>query len=254
VREHDGLAVAVKVLPASWGDAPELRARLEREGALLRQVLHPGVIRILDIGTVDDRFGGGTYLAMDWLPDALDRMLCARYPEPLDVPSALRIAGAVGDALAAVHAAGLVHRDVKPSNILLRADGQPVLTDFGLAAALADILAERRLTPPNTLLGTADYLAPEVISGQPVDGRADLYALGVLLFEMVAGCVPFAGRDPLQTLRAHVEDPLPELPPSVPPRVRSLVAKALAKDPANRFASAADMATEIRSCLEGPSS
>jgi serine/threonine-protein kinase len=99
------------------------------------------------------------------------------------------------------------------------------------------------------LLGTADYLAPEVIAGQLVDGRADLYALGVVLFEMLAGCVPFAGRDPLHTLRAHVEDPVPALPESLPPPVRALVAKALEKDPANRFASGAEMATDIRSCL-----
>ena len=112
--------------------------------------------------------------------------------------------------------AGMVHRDVKPSNVLLRVNGQPVLTDFGLAAVVADTLAEARLTPPGTLVGTADYLAPEVVLGREADARADLYALGVILYEMLAGYVPFAGRDSLQTLRAQVDERVPELPASVP--------------------------------------
>jgi CRP-like cAMP-binding protein len=247
VHEDTGMAVAVKVLPASWGAAPELEARLNREADVLRRVDHPGVVRLLDIGTVADRLGGGTYVAMEWLPDALDRVLCAQYPEPMTCPEALRIAGAVAEALGAVHAAGLIHRDLKPSNILLRANRQPVLTDFGLAAALASTMHERRLTPPNVLVGTADYLAPEVIAGQPVDGRADLYALGVVLYEMLAGFVPFAGRDPLQVLRAHVDEAVPPLPATVPPAVRGIVDQALQKDPRDRFATADEMARRCAS-------
>ena len=245
VHEDTGIAVALKVLPASWGTAPELKARLNHEGAILRRIEHPGVIRLLDIGAVADRLGGGTYIAMEWLPDALDRVLCAQFPGPMDCPSALRIAAAVAKALGAVHAAGLIHRDLKPSNILLRADGQPVLTDFGLAAALADVVSEQRLTPPNVLVGTADYLAPEVIACQPVDARADLYALGVVLYEMLTGFVPFAGRDPLQMLRAHLDEPVPPLPLTVPPPVQAIVARALQKNPLDRYASAADMAAAI---------
>jgi serine/threonine protein kinase len=160
-------------------------------------------------------------------------------------PTALRIAAAVAHALGAVHAAGLIHRDLKPSNILLRADGQPVLTDFGLAAALASTMREKRLTPPNVLVGTADYLAPEIIGGQAVDCRADVYALGVVLYEMLAGFVPFAGRDPIQVLRAHVDDPVPPLPSRIPATVRSIVDQALHKDPNNRFATADEMARAI---------
>jgi len=245
VHEDTGVAVAVKVLPASWGMAPELKARLNREAAVLRRIDHPGVIRLLDIGTVADRLGGGTYIAMEWLPDALDRVLCAQYPEPMKYPAALDTAAAVAHALGAVHAAGLIHRDLKPSNILLRADGRPVLTDFGLAAALANTLSEQRLTPPNVLVGTADYLAPEVITGQAVDCRADLYALGVVLYEMLAGFVPFAGRDPLQVLRAHVDDAVPPLPSSIPVGVRSMVDRALSKNPDNRFPTAEEMARAI---------
>jgi len=237
VREDDGLAVALKVLPASWGAAPELRARLQREADILRQLRHPGIIHLVEIGVVSEQLGGGTYVAMEWLPDALDRLLRVQYPHTLQPERALRIARGVAEALAVVHTSGLVHRDVKPSNILLRADGQPVLTDFGLAAAFA-ALRGARLTPPETLVGTADYIAPEAITGGEVDGRADIYALGVVLYEMLAGYVPFAGREPFETLRAHLDEEAPALPPSIPQPIAALVGRALEKDPARRFESA----------------
>jgi serine/threonine-protein kinase len=251
VHVDTGAAAALKVLPASWGNAPELQTRLRREAEILGRIEHPGVIRLLQIGTVAEKLGGGTYVAMEWLPDALDRVLCAQSPDPLQPAVALRIAAAVAEALGAVHAAGLVHRDIKPSNILLRADGQPVLTDFGLAAALAQTMAEQRLTPPNMLLGTADYLAPEVISGRPADGRADLHALGIVLYEMLAGFVPFASGDPLQTLRAHLEEPPPPLPATLPPAVRALVERALQVDPGDRFQTAHEMASAVRAIVPG---
>jgi CRP-like cAMP-binding protein len=253
VRERDALAVALKVLPAAWGAAPDLRARLERESTLLRGIQHPGVIRLLDIGPVDDRLGGGTFIAMEWLPYALDRVLRAQYPEPMMPGAALRIGRGVAEALAAVHATGLIHRDVKPSNILLRADGQPVLTDFGLAAGFAELATRQRLTPPNVLVGTADYLAPEVITGGSVDARADIYALGIVLYEMLTGFVPFAGRDPYATLRAHCETDVPELPASLSPATRALVERALCKDPRDRFATAAEMASAIDASEHRPS-
>jgi len=246
VRDNDGRAVALKVLPASWGAAPELRERLQHEARILQDLQQPGVIQLLEIGTVSEKLGGGTFIAMEWLPDALDRLLRARYPRPLDVQHALKIAAGVAEALDCVHRAGLVHRDVKPSNILLRADGQPVLTDFGLANALRDEVSARRLTPPGTLVGTADYLAPEVIAGRRVDGRSDIYSLGVVLYEMLAGYVPFAGRDPFQMLRAHLEEAVPALPPLVPEGVRTIVGRALEKDPSSRFATASEFAVALR--------
>jgi serine/threonine-protein kinase len=175
---------------------------------------------------------------MEWLPQAQDRVLRAQYPEPLAPNAALRLARGVAAGLAAVHAAGVVHRDVKPSNILLRADGSPVLTDFGLAAALAAVQASQRLTPSNVIVGTADYLAPEHIASGTVGGRTDIYSLGVVLYEMLAGYAPFAGRDPLKTLQAHLDEPPPPLPSTVPPAARAVVERALQKRPADRFASA----------------
>jgi CRP-like cAMP-binding protein len=246
VRDADGLAVALKVLPASWGADPELYARLQREARILQRIQHPGVVRLLEIGTVANRLGGGTFIAMEWLPDALDRVLRVEFPRPLAVSRAIDIASSVADALAAVHGAGLVHRDVKPANILLRAHGQPVLTDFGLSAVLRAEMGSRRLTATGTLVGTADYLAPEAIAGDRVDGRADIYALGVVLYEMLAGYVPFAGRDPFQTLRAHVEEAVPALPTGIPEGLCGVVTRALEKDPDRRFANAAQFADAIR--------
>jgi len=242
-------AVALKVLPVAWGSAPELHERLGREAAALQRINHSNVIKVLDVGEVETHLGGGCYLAMEWLPNALDRVLRAQYPEPLPTTTALRLAHGVAQGLSAVHTAGLVHRDVKPSNILLRADGSPVLADFGLVAVLTDIMQGYRLTPSNVIVGTADYLSPEQIAGLPVDGRGDIYSLGVVLYEMLAGYVPFAGRDPLDILHAHVEEPPPPLPSTVPSAASAIVERALQKRPGDRFASATAMASALEAAL-----
>ena len=248
-----GEAAALKVLPAAWGAAPELRARLEREAAVLGRIDHPNVVRVLAVGPVEARLGGGCYIALEWLPHALDKLLRAQYPEPLAPSRAVAIAREVASGLDAVHREGLVHRDVKPSNVLLRAGGQPVLTDFGLVAAAA-VGALERLTPSNVVVGTADYLAPEVIGGARPDNRSDVYALGITLYEMLAGYVPFAGAEPIEALRAHQERDPPPLPDAVPRPLRAVVARALAKDPGLRFQSAGEMARALEAISLEPSS
>ena len=155
---------------------------------------------------------------------------------------ALRLARQVAEGLHAAHAAGFVHRDVKPSNIMLRADGTPVLTDFGLVGMASEGVAGERLTATNVFMGTADYMAPEVVQGAQAEARSDVYALGVVLYEMLAGYPPFAGRAPLDALRAHVEEEPPPLPADVPPAARSVVDRALQKEPGARYASALQMA------------
>ena len=248
-HEASATVVALKVLPAAWGAAPELRRRLTREAALLRRLDHPHVIKVIEVGEVPPRLGGGCYLALEWLPQALDRVLRAQFPEPLPMVTALRLVQRVASALAAVHSAGLIHRDVKPSNILLRADGSPILTDFGLAAALAGAGLSQRLTPSNVIVGTADYLAPEQVAGLPVDGRADLYSLGIVLYELLAGHVPFAGRDPMQTLKAQVEEAPPPLPADVPAAAQAIVGRALQKRADDRFEAAEAMAAALEDAL-----
>jgi CRP-like cAMP-binding protein len=245
VHETTKASAALKVLPSAWGAAPELRARLSREADALRRVDHLNVVRVLDVGDVDPALGGGCYIALEWLPQGLDRVLRAQFPEPLAPPVALRIARSVADALDATHRAGLLHRDVKPSNVMLRADATPVLTDFGLATLLSEQALAARLTPSNVVVGTADYMAPEQIDGGPPDPRTDIYALGVVLYEMLAGHVPFAGREPMATLDAHRRDPPPRLPEAVPAAARAIVERALRKQPAERFGSAAEMGEAI---------
>ena len=245
VHETTKASAALKVLPAAWGAAPELQARLVREADALRLVDHPNVVRVLDVGEVEQALGGGCYIALEWLPQGLDRVLRAQFPEPLAAPAALRMAGGVADALAATHRAGLLHRDVKPSNVMLRADATPVLTDFGLATLLSEQALRARLTPTNVAVGTADYMAPEQIEGGPPDPRTDLYALGVVLYELLAGHVPFAGREPMAALDAHRREPPPPLPAEVPAAAREIVERALRKKPAERFASAEAMAEAI---------
>jgi hypothetical protein len=251
VHETADTSVALKVLPAAWGAAPELRARLQREADALRSIAHPNVVSVLTIGEVEPVLGGGCFIALEWLPQALDRVLRAQYPEPLRPATALRIARGVAAGLSATHRVGLLHRDVKPSNVMLRADGTPVLTDFGLATALAETAVAHRLTPSNVIVGTADYMAPEQTDGAPPDPRSDIYALGVVLYEMLTGQVPFAGREPTQTFRAHREEPPPPLPPEVPAAAARIVATALSKRPDERFGSAADMVAALDAAIAG---
>jgi CRP-like cAMP-binding protein len=248
---HEGsdALVALKVLPVGWGAATDFRDRLEREAAALQAIDHPNVIKVLAVGSIEATLGGGCYLALEWIPQALDRLLRAQYPEPLTPVTALRIAHGVAQGLAAVHARGLLHRDVKPSNVLLRADGAAVLIDFGLV--LPEDEHAQRLTAVDVIVGTADYLAPEHIAGLPLDGRADLYSLGITLYELLAGHVPFAGCAPLEMLRAHVDLPPPPLPPEIPPAARAVVERALQKRAADRYPSAEAMAAAIADALSG---
>jgi serine/threonine-protein kinase len=211
----------------------------------LRALDHPHVVKVLDVGEVDACLGGGPFLAMEWLPHALDRLLRAQHPARLAPSQALHMAQQIAEGLQAVHAAGLVHRDVKPSNIMLRADGTPVLIDFGLAGLITAGTGVERLTATNVFMGTVGYLAPEIVQGADATPGSDLYALGVVLYELLAGALPFARCTPLGVLRAHVEDAPPPLPPDVPDAARAVAERALRKCPAQRYASAAEMARAL---------
>ncbi|AZF55789.1 Serine/threonine protein kinase PpkA [Pseudomonas sp. R4-34-07] len=219
--------VALKVMAAALAADPSFCERFLREGKTLARLSHPHTVTIHDIGNVDELY----YMAMEYLPNGTlkERIAAGLTPEQ-GVTLIRQIASALGYA----HAQGLVHRDVKPANILFRADGTAVLSDFGIAKSLDD---RTQFTQAGFAVGTPSYMSPEQARGQEIDGRADLYALGVVLYEILVGELPYRGTDALSTALAHLTEPLPELPVHHG-RYQEVLRKLLAKDPAERFADA----------------
>lgn len=220
--------VALKVMAAALAADPSFCERFLREGKTLARLSHPHTVTIHDIGNVGEQY----YMAMEYLPNGTlkERIAAGMTPEQ-GVTLIRQIASALGYA----HAQGLVHRDVKPANILFRADGTAVLSDFGIAKSLDD---RTQFTQAGFAVGTPSYMSPEQARGQEIDGRADLYALGVVLYEILVGKLPYNGTDALSTALAHLTEPLPELPVHHG-RYQEVLRKLLAKDPAERFPDAA---------------
>jgi serine/threonine protein kinase len=236
----DGRVVALKVLRDELVADEAFRRRLAREARAAAEVRHPNLVPVLDVGEADGR----VYLAVGYVEG---RSLAERLAAdgPLGVPELVRLAAEVGDGLEALHGRGIVHRDVKPANILLATDGTAVLGDFGLAKNRAWTV----LTRPGQVLGTLAYLAPERIRGEPAGPLSDLYALGCVLYECLAGSPPFAGRGVLRVGMAHLEEE-PGDPAAgradVPPALAWTVRQALAKDPARRPPTPAALARMLR--------
>ncbi|MFJ5231685.1 serine/threonine protein kinase [Kitasatospora sp. NPDC088391] len=242
-----GRQVAVKiVLPALMED--ELfAARFRREATVLAAMNHRGVVHIHDYGEDDSEPGTTTaYIVMELLTGRpLDK---ARDRKGLPPDRALDIAAQVLDALHAAHQQGIVHRDIKPSNLMIDQDGRITVTDFGIARTLADT----RITTAHAVIGTALYMAPERAEGRDASAVSDLYSVGVVLYELLAGKPPFTGGTPLEVVLKHVREPVPELPEAVPAPVRAVVARALAKLPADRYPDAAAMAAATRAAMSTP--
>jgi serine/threonine protein kinase len=242
-----GTGVAIKVIHPSLSQSVELRQRFEREARALAALSHPNIVSIVDSGVTADI----AYLVMDLLEGETLAGRLKRGPLSLEVAAPLlyELLGA----LAYVHAQGLVHRDVKPANVFLESlpGGVPPrvrLLDFGLAKFLAPEAGDPALTRAGQVFGTPSYMAPEQIAGQPADARADLYAAGIVFFEMLAGAPPFRG-DSSEVLRQHVMEDLPivALPSeAATPEIVALLLRATAKTRAERFASA----TEMQAALE----
>ncbi|WP_327439122.1 serine/threonine-protein kinase [Pseudomonas donghuensis] len=219
--------VALKVMAAALAADPTFCERFLREGRTLARLSHPHTVTIHDIGNVGELY----YMAMEYLPNGTLKERIAAGVTPEQGLSYIRqIASALGYA----HAQGLVHRDVKPANILFRADGTAVLSDFGIAKSLDD---RTQFTQAGFAVGTPSYMSPEQARGQEIDGRADLYALGVVFYEMLVGKLPYSGNDALSTALAHLTEPLPELPIEHG-RYQEILRGLLAKDPAERYADA----------------
>ncbi len=248
-RAHDRRLerlVALKVLHERLGADDEHVSRFHHEARAVAQLSHPNIVTVIDRG--ED--GGRRFIVFEYVDGENLKQLCER-AGPLPVRRALEIAVAVADGLAYAHEHGVVHRDVKPQNVLLSRDGEVKVTDFGIARSLD---AESALTVTGTVLGTSSYLSPEQASGLRVTPAADVYSLGVVLYELLAGAVPFPGGNQVVVALKHVNEPPPSLldsRPDVPVRLASAVARALQKDPERRFASMDDFAAELRACLAG---
>ncbi|NIZ93600.1 Stk1 family PASTA domain-containing Ser/Thr kinase [Kineococcus rubinsiae] len=235
--------VAVKVLRADLAHDLEARQRFVREAKSAARLAHPGVVSVLDQGTD----GETAYLVMELVGGRTLRDVV--HERGLLTPGeALDVAEAVLDALAEAHRKGVLHRDVKPANVLVADDGRVKVADFGLARSAA---ATRGSTGGNgaELMGTAEYLAPERVARGVADARSDLYGVGVLLFEMLTGQPPFSGDSPVRLAYRHVYDDAPSpssLVPGLPPALDAIVLKALAKDPDDRPADAVEMLADLR--------
>ena len=246
-RAHDsrlGRDVALKVLPAHLGADAAAVERLTREARAVAALSHPGILTIYDIG----RDGGHVYLVTELLEGETLRRRLKRGPLPW--PQALDIASAVASGLAAAHARGIVHRDLKPENVFVTSGGAAKILDFGVAKLVDPQMTGTRtspaveLTAPGAAVGTLAYMAPEQLEAREVDHRADQFAFGILLHELVGGHHPFRGDTAHEIAAAILRDtpaPLSTARPDTPPAFSRVVARCLARDPANRYASTTDL-------------
>jgi Tol biopolymer transport system component len=240
--------VAIKVLPAGLARDPDRIARFEREARAAGALNHANIVAVYDIGRDDDTYWIATELvAGESLAKAMERGALA-------VPRALDIATQIAGGLAAAHAAGIVHRDLKPANIMVTCDGRVKILDFGLALRrrTSQDSTTTDITDVGTVLGTAGYMSPEQVRGEPVDHRSDLFSFGVILYEMLGGKRAFAGASSVEAMNAILKEDPPELPASVPAVVKQIVAHCLAKDPNNRFQSAKDLTFALKASQVSP--
>ena len=249
-----GRTVAIKVLPGTWAADPERQQRFEREARLLASLNHPNVATVHGLHEAETAEGPVRFIAMEWVPG---EDLAARLARgPLTLEQALQTARRIAQGLEAAHAAGVVHRDLKPGNIRLTPDGKIKVLDFGLAkGALAAASGDPELSPTLTsagtqagvILGTAAYMSPEQAKGHEVDKRADVWAFGVVLYEMLTGAGAFRGDSVADTMASvlKLEPDFDKLPPETPAGVRRVLRRCLQKDPARRLHDIADARIEL---------
>jgi eukaryotic-like serine/threonine-protein kinase len=240
--------VAIKVLPAALARDPDRIARFEREARAASALNHPNIVSVHDIGCDNGTYWIATELVRG---DTLRRMIEAG---PMPAPKAVDIATQVANGLAAAHAAGLVHRDLKPDNIMVTRDGHVKILDFGLAKQrrTAQDSTTTDLTDEGVVLGTAGYMSPEQVRGEVVDHRSDLFSFGVVMYEMLCGKRAFAGDSSVEVMNAILKDEPPALPASVPSALARIVQRCLEKERERRFQSAADLGFALQALSLSP--
>jgi eukaryotic-like serine/threonine-protein kinase len=244
-RAHDRLlerTVALKILHEQFTRDDDYVERFRREARAVAQLAHPNIVTVIDRGEQDGR----QFIVFEYV-DGMNLKELMTQEGPLSPREAIELALQVARGLSFAHESGLVHRDVKPQNVLLDADGRAKVTDFGIAHAV-DVDG---MTITGTIMGTSNYIAPEQARGQPVDEQTDVYSLGCVLYELLAGDVPFDGDNFVAVAMRHVNDPVPsvrEVRPDVPPRLDWAIQQAMAKDHDERFESMADFAAELEAC------
>lgn len=236
--------VAVKVLPRQMAESEEFITRFKREARMLAQLQHPHILPVFDYGESD----GYTYIVMSFVQSGtLADLLKTRR---LSLPEIRRMMTQIGDALGYAHTRGMIHRDVKPSNVLLDERGNCLLTDFGLARMTEAVSA--RLTSSGAIMGTPAYMSPEQGAGTKLDGRSDIYSLGIILYEMITGQVPYSAETPIAIVFKHIQDPLPaarKLVPDLSEDLERVLLKSLAKKPEDRYQSAEDFVEAIQAAI-----
>jgi tetratricopeptide (TPR) repeat protein len=237
--------VALKILPQHYAKDPEFVNRFTQEARVIANLQHPHILPVHDFGETD----GYTYMAMRFIRSGTLNEWMAQH-QPISIPHVRRIISQVGDALDYAHSQGVVHRDVKPSNVLIDDRGNCLLTDFGLAKLMETSV---KLTRTGGILGTPAYMSPEQGLGQGIDHRSDIYALGVILYEMVTGRPPYLAETPMAIMIKHIQSPLPppsQYQPDLPEEIERVILKSLAKEKTDRYESAGDMVQALQQATE----
>jgi serine/threonine protein kinase/basic membrane lipoprotein Med (substrate-binding protein (PBP1-ABC) superfamily) len=235
--------VALKILPRHFASDPQFIARFQQEAKILAKLQHPHILPVHDFGEAE----GYTYIVMPYVETGT--LTDVLQGQPLSLSQIRSIISQVGAALDYAHARGLIHRDVKPSNILIDESGNCLLTDFGLAKMVEGSAA---LTTSGAIMGTPAYMSPEQGLGQKLDGRSDIYSLGVILYEMASGRTPYSAETPMAVVIKHISDPLPSprtVNPALPEAVERVILKALAKQPQDRYATAGEFVRALQAAI-----
>lgn len=231
--------VAIKVLNPGMFDDRRISKRFAKEARTLSRLVHPNIVTIHDVGQVDNCY----YIVMEYLQDSLKERI--RKKRRIPPEEALHFVIQIADALYYAHGKGIIHRDIKPENISFRKDGTPIVLDFGIAKVVD---SRTKLTQTGMPIGTPHYMSPEQCSSQKLDGRSDIYSLGVVLYEMLTGKVPYTSKDTLSIVMKHLRDPVPVLPGDLN-KFQLIIDKMMAKDRRKRVQSREELNLVVKKLL-----